>query len=332
MTKKPTIESIPKRLFARHLKEILLGYRKEKPEHSKVADEFYELFGYQLSKSNWHYYWTGQYFPTAGLKSKINEKFLDVVDLWTPASRSHNRLVNHLYVLDLAAKAKDLESEALEIKARKILELIHREWRPLHNKNVDIYLGVEKLEDCQYDFNEQGTEQFSDGFEGIYKTNLIEHQTKLSKKTLSHYELLNPASIIQFLLCYAMETKVPYKGLRQAVVFDFLTALIAMRLIIYSTFNKKYADIDSSSLLMTSAPQIVFAESLETFWYSHKKGTRPSLKLDFENTFEKLKIEDSIENLELLQILRLTYYSCLGRSGLSEKELSLILEERLGMI
>ena len=90
MAKGQDIKDLGKRVCARLFKEKLMGHRNEKldyPEISEALEELDEKTVFSLNKSNWHYYWRGDFFPTKDTKKLISENFGGLIDWWQPTSK-----------------------------------------------------------------------------------------------------------------------------------------------------------------------------------------------------------------------------------------------------
>lgn len=220
------------RAFARDVKRALLGRVGDDPEHTAVADALGD--DQDLNKSTWCRWWSGESLPNESSAAGIWKRCPGIYEKWFSVT-NEDRLQMHLFALDLNWIRVHISPEEAYRYSEALLNAVHKEWGPGFNSRIYIP-GPKEREGVNWDdkFNylaiklkrEKDPKQVIPI--GLSKGPISELSQPASFETTRLYQAINPTSLIHYMLRYAVESELPDPGLKQAFIFDLLTAEIAI--------------------------------------------------------------------------------------------------------
>jgi len=216
--------------LSRAIQKILTGEIKETSDSENIKAKL-ETKGVYLSRQTWIDLWKGRIFPGKNLKGKFEENLPELYNDWIDWSVNTSRFHTFLRALDIYSSNINSHERARE--AKSLLTMIHKEWQPNRFrqisipspkkrlvKTIDPILGVTKITANSAIFVGEAKGPKS-------PLSAIAHES-----CDSFYNILDPSSVLTYILMYAVKSKLPDKGLFEALTLDFTSA--ALRIIAYS--------------------------------------------------------------------------------------------------
>lgn len=267
------------RAFSRELKLEILGEIGIAQSYEQVAAKLDQI-PLNISRTTWHNWWIGRSFPEGDNLKTLYREFPELVAKWLVAP-PNNRIQRYLIALDLTStyKIKDFHLIAAgvgknepphgHIAADKILRQIHAEWRPDYSgiislRSIPEREGVDWSSERYKHFNfkyKVDTKQHLPV--GVFLGPASELSSPASRRSCELYEPVNPFSIINFMLSYAVETNLPDPGLKQAFIFDFLAVICCALKIMKEQSPGKIIENSEMSKIFLLSTNYFWDEELE---------------------------------------------------------------------
>jgi hypothetical protein len=321
--------------FSRELKNELIGKISDGQEYEKVKIKL-QLLPINVSATTWHNWWNGISMPEGDNLKFLRGKFPEIVDKWF-ASPPNNRIQRHFFTLDLVktVKVKEFHRAAFPSKmtakatidevATLILGEIHNEWHPNYFGEINLTSPKERTGvDCyskrallkETTFLKDQRDKISIGITLGPESEL---SLPASHKTRRNFEPINPFSVLKFMLAYAIQTNLPDPGLKQAFIFDFLTAIIAALVMMSSASPGNIVENADISMIFLLSQNFFWGEEdfNDPFWLLNHPFVGHFLP--YLETF--IEEENLNQSWELFAELKSIYYQSLEITGKSQKEL-----------
>lgn len=323
------------RAFARELQGAILGRTFDEPKHSRIEKRFEEITGSPLEKGTWGKWWNQGAMPKT-LYNKLQEHFPELHKKWLSPEIS-NRL--RLFVSALDAQSEADQEISLEL-SNDILNSIHSDWFPHNNGTISIPASVELYKSNSWHNDRREVSPAATFIpKGLGKNNLLAIGNKASYNARQQYEVINPSSILPFLLSYAVETELNGNDLKQAFVFDLMSSVMSLLTIMFIEGNGDIFQSGKTASLAYSCYEFFVAEELDNeddnsfnLWEVFYGQLTP-LILEFSPAYNTLNGEKRAQKLAKITVLffelRHLFHISLQISGLYRHEIIAIVNNRL---
>jgi len=336
--KYPTNKLCRKALIREH-KYLLTGSLKDKPEfplflrlfRKKYKSNFEKVNSKQLAqtieldKSVYSRWYDGKTFPDDLHICQLDTASPGISSKWLNRGYETNRIQSHLSSLDIKYLHENYSSSQALDEAYKVLVMIYSQWKPGPFEILSIPSSPER-EGLNWKMHNLALEGFcnlkpdlrtevSVGMElGPYSDLSI----KANNKTINLYSPTDPLSVIPYMLAYAIQSKLPDPGLKEAFIFDFLTAVTASNILMghHSPGNTLKCGMPAS--ILNACKRFFWGED---FVASNENMYSRMPISSFEYIFDELGIPIEPDNGDFLKELKTIYFKTLSKSGESTSDL-----------
>ena len=336
--KYPTNKLCRKALI-REYKYLLTGSLKEKPEFPLFLRLFREKYKknfekkkskqlaqtIELGKSVYSRWYDGKTFPDDIHIKQLDTASPGISSKWLYRGFKRNRIQSHLSSLDLRYIYKNHSSDHAIDEAYKVLVMIYHQWKPGPFEKLSIPASPEREGICWqlhnlaindfYNLKPDPRAKIAVGMDlGPYSDLSI----KANNETIQHYSLTDPLSVIPYMLAYALQSKLPDPGLKEAFIFDFLTAITASSLLM--------SHHSSGNIFKCGLPAYILKACKNFFWAQDLVPSNENIYnrmpiSSFEYILDELDISYEPDNWNLLAELKTIYFRTLSKSGESTSDL-----------
>jgi hypothetical protein len=332
------------RAFSRELKGKLIGEIGGAQNYERVTAKLDQI-PLNISRTTWHNWWVGNSFPEGKNIKTLSKEFPELVDKWL-ASPPNNRIQRHFISLDLtklhkikdfhlvAAGLKTNDPAKIHIAAEKILCQIHSEWHPdylgvISLPSIPEREGVDWSSERYKDYNFSCRKDPKQDYPvGTLLGPSSELWSPASRRSLQLYEAINPFSLLKFMLAYAVETNLPDPGLKQAFIFDFLSAINCSLVFMQTMSPGNIVENDEISRVFFLSQNFFWDEELKEDFEGPYWRLNHAFVGDFLTYLETFIEQDLLNNSwELFAELKSIYYQSLEITGLSQRELIQFFEQ-----
>ena len=289
------------RSLARATQYFLLGKLSDSLESSVIADSFNDHIYNEdntfhdddvfLSNGRWHTWWTGERLPNKKFTSAIDHISPNMGSMWVTRDSISHCLPRHFGTLDFRWIKNNISIDKARQEASEVLEIINILWKPDFFGNVS-YFHADKTNFKDWSF------------------------PKASASSRKFYKTGTPDSICDFLLAYAIELYEKHAIIKEEIIFDLLSSIIA-------TYTLLEDDI---GLTIFEQPHVValYDRSLNFFW---DDDIRDGLLINtpigrFIKYLDYRGIPHDVDKAPaFFQLLKQRYYEALSITGYKEDEL-----------